>query len=442
LRFLSYPNFEVVVVAGPCTDDTADLLRSYEGSIKWLSTENRNLSSSRNLGVQAAAGEIVAFIDDDSIPDGLWLTNLVDAFADQEVAATGGPVFDHTGHELQSRYSLADRWGESHIEFEPRRLDHLQRPGTWHFPYAIGTNSLYRRDTLISIGGFDENYAFYLDDTDVSLRLIDHGYRVVAQDRGAVHHKFLPSRIRNDQRITVDRFHVLASRLYFGIRHGLPRSNDMDLWFSFADFVHRHRADLVGHIAARRIPSGALQQFDLDVKRVYALVQDRVSQPPQTRPAAWFHSGCTPFLAQSAGPSLGRRFRMCLVPGGARHVEALAAGLAAFGHLVHLIAGGSGHGTVDFEDGVWVHRVVSSPHESTALAEGPAGARADSVSVLEEIRRIDQFTPVDAVVVAKGEDEGVAVVADAAYPVVEVLEDFSVDQTVTAVEASVDARRE
>src|SRR5690606_20845029 len=97
LRQLDHPAVEVVVVNGPSTDGTDDVLAAHRGQVKVVSCPERNLSLSRNLGIAAAAGELVAFIDDDAYPDPAWLDDLVGLFDDDEVAAAGGPVLDHTG---------------------------------------------------------------------------------------------------------------------------------------------------------------------------------------------------------------------------------------------------------------------------------------------------------------------------------------------------------
>ena len=67
LRHQTHGRFEVIVVTGPCTDHTDEVLDAYEGEIKVVRNPEANLSASRNLGIRAAAGEIVAFIDDDEL---------------------------------------------------------------------------------------------------------------------------------------------------------------------------------------------------------------------------------------------------------------------------------------------------------------------------------------------------------------------------------------
>jgi GT2 family glycosyltransferase len=388
LGYLAYPTFGVVVVAGPCTDHTNEVLEAYEGLIKVVHTSERNVSASRNLGLAAAAGEIVAFMDDDAVPDAMWLDELAEAFDRPEVAATGGPVFDHTGHRLQARYNIANRWGDARVELDARRLDFLEHPDTWEFVYTIGTNSLFRRQALIDIGGFDETFAFYLEETDVCLRLKDRGYLVLPQDRGLIHHKFLPSQIRDSQRITVDRYQVLVSRLYFAFRHGLPRSNDMKLWFAFNDFVRMHRADLLGHAHEKRIPMDAVERFDVDVDRAYAAVMEKLARTPPIRPSPWFDAQrAEPFRPFAARTAPARRYRVCLLTDSfAEGVRRYASGLAQLGHVVHVITGvADRHSTVDFEGGLWVHRIETSDHFYS-----------------QELGRIAGFTPIDAVQVCDG----------------------------------------
>jgi len=69
LKFLNYSKFEVIVVNGPSTDNTGKVLKKFGNDIKIGNCSERNLSVSRNIGIGIAAGEIVAFLDDDAIPE-------------------------------------------------------------------------------------------------------------------------------------------------------------------------------------------------------------------------------------------------------------------------------------------------------------------------------------------------------------------------------------
>jgi len=191
LRYQRYDQFEVIVVNGPSTDHTAEVLGEFDGLIRAEVCPLPNLSVSRNIGIRAAAGDIVAFIDDDALPEFEWLQQALPALADETVGGVGGIVFDHSGMALQYRYSAANRFGETTSSVE-RPYDDFSVPGSFLFPYLQGTNALFRRSALEEIGGFDEVYDYYLDETDVCCRLVDAGYVLRQLHHAPVHHKFLP----------------------------------------------------------------------------------------------------------------------------------------------------------------------------------------------------------------------------------------------------------
>ena len=124
LRWLKYPGeFEVVVVNGPSTDNSAAVLESWSPTIRVGACAVPNLSVSRNIGICMAQGDIVAFIDDDAIPEPEWLIHLAEAYEDPMVGAVGGFVFDHTGYSFQHTSWSGDRLGNadySLIDLAPR----------------------------------------------------------------------------------------------------------------------------------------------------------------------------------------------------------------------------------------------------------------------------------------------------------------------------------
>jgi glycosyltransferase involved in cell wall biosynthesis len=94
LRRQTYSKFEVVVVNGPSTDTTDTVLSQYARDVRIACCPDRKLGVSRNIGINIASGDIVAFIDDDAVPEVTWLEKLAIAYADPLVAAAGGYVFD------------------------------------------------------------------------------------------------------------------------------------------------------------------------------------------------------------------------------------------------------------------------------------------------------------------------------------------------------------
>jgi len=106
------------------------------------------------------------------------------------------------------------------------------------------------------------------------------------------------------------------------------------------------------------------------------------------------------------------------VNGIGRVVHSLATGLAAAGHVVHVITRGEGHPRVDLEDGVWVHRMPVGPREPPSDRRVPTRLWEYSAVVAEELFRIDERRPVDIVQAPNWDSEGIAVILDGRHRVV------------------------
>src|SRR5262249_17401124 len=89
LSQLNYPDYEVIVVDDGSTDATASIVRAHAGRL--IQTENKGLSNARNIEMEAATGEIIAYIDDDAYPDPDWLKFLAATFLSTDHVGIGGP---------------------------------------------------------------------------------------------------------------------------------------------------------------------------------------------------------------------------------------------------------------------------------------------------------------------------------------------------------------
>lgn len=89
LAELDYPDYDVIVVDDGSTDATAEIAAEYR--VRLIRTKNGGLSAARNIGLEAATGSIVAYIDDDAYPDRHWLQYLAWTFLSTPYAGVGGP---------------------------------------------------------------------------------------------------------------------------------------------------------------------------------------------------------------------------------------------------------------------------------------------------------------------------------------------------------------
>lgn len=425
LEQLDHQDFEVVVVNGPSTDTTDEVLAEFAGRIKVGHCPERNLSTSRNVGIALAAGDVVAFIDDDAYPDPDWLDRLTEGYDSAEVAGVGGPVWDHTGAALQARYSIATRFGTARIDNgDVNPTPFFNGPHAREFLYLIGTNSSYRREHLTAIGGFDEEFEYYLDETDVCRRLLDRGLLVRALDSGFVYHKFLPSEVRSATRTLVNRYSVLKNTCYFALKHGLGATSFAEVCENLGEYIEAQRADVTWNVEHGYLSAVDARRFEADAARAFDDALLTHSQGRDRRRPPTFFSDPPPFRRFPTLRPAEARLHVCYViqewppmqlNGIARVVHTLATGLAAEGHIVHVLTRGEDHDRVDLEDGVWVHRVVVRSHEQPGDIEVPPHIWNHSASMLAELRRIEQRRRVDVVQVPNWDSEGVAVLLDGGF---------------------------
>ena len=277
LQYLDYDKFEVVVVNGSSTDETDNLLKIWQDKIKIGKCIEANISKSRNIGIAMSSGDFIAFIDDDAIPEPEWLSQAVTAFKSNEIAAVGGKVFDRTGYAFQYEYANADRLGNGKWQLT-KPSPHYCFPMAFEFPYLQGTNAIFRRYPLLEIGGFDEEFEYYLDETDVCLRLMDAGYVIRQLPNAFVHHKFAPSHIRSDQ-VVLNHFATEKSKIYFSNRHGTRYKPVAEIDVENRAFIQHYRNDVEASVAIRLLAPAYQVQFETDARRAWALAKDAAGKP-------------------------------------------------------------------------------------------------------------------------------------------------------------------
>ena len=214
LRQQTYPRFEVVVVNGPSTDGTAEMLEQFADSARLAACVEANLGASRNIGVQQAAGDIVAFIDDDGIPPNDWIELLAIAFENEEVGAVGGPVFDVPLARIDWAVCTCSRLGLPNTR-SPSPIGRYAGFGSDPFPYLAGCNMSFRRNALQMVGGFNSSLSYGYDDVEVCCRLNDAGYRIEYVENAVVLHDRAANALRDEQQVVKDPYPLIRSRAIF-----------------------------------------------------------------------------------------------------------------------------------------------------------------------------------------------------------------------------------
>jgi len=166
LRALRYPNYDVIIVNDGSTDRTAEISQRYP-DMQLISQENKGLSVARNVGIEHASGEIVAYTDSDCVVDPDWLTYLAYKFVQNGCVAVGGPNLPPPEESRVAACVAAAPGGPTHVLVDDEIAEHIP-----------GCNMAFTKAALLQINGFDPLHRAAGDDVDLCWRLQNEGHAI------------------------------------------------------------------------------------------------------------------------------------------------------------------------------------------------------------------------------------------------------------------------
>ena len=167
MQKLRYPGeYEVIFVDDGSTDRTQEILKRYPG-VRNIVQRNMGLSRARNVGLEAARGEIVVYTDSDCEADEDWLYYLALAFQRGGYVGMGGPNLIPDEESWVADCVGLSPGGPTHVMLNDREAEHVP-----------GCNMAFLKWALQSVNGFDPQFRKAGDDVDVIWRLQDRGYSI------------------------------------------------------------------------------------------------------------------------------------------------------------------------------------------------------------------------------------------------------------------------
>lgn len=152
---LGEDEYETIVVDNASTDGTAAAIGARVPEVRVLRQKCNRGPCAKNAGLAVARGRYVVFLDDDSFPQPGAVLRMMEHF--REDAGLGAAVFTVT-------------------------LPHGTRECSAYPDVCIGCGTGFRREALLEVGGLPRDFFMAAEEYDLSLRLLDAGWKVRSFD--------------------------------------------------------------------------------------------------------------------------------------------------------------------------------------------------------------------------------------------------------------------
>lgn len=187
------PNTEIVVVDNGSHHDVARLRKRYKNKIKLVALDkNYGPAKARNEGVRISKGNYIAFLDNDTLVHKDWARNALQEFdKDNQLGiiqcklllAKNKKRIDYVGEYIGSNGFLIQR-------AKTGEIDRHQYDKRSKILAAKSAGMFIRRAVFDEIGGFDNDYFIYVEETDLGWRSWLRGYKAIFVPKSIVYHEF------------------------------------------------------------------------------------------------------------------------------------------------------------------------------------------------------------------------------------------------------------
>jgi hypothetical protein len=219
---------EIIVVDNASRDGSADLVLSSFPRAKLIrNQENRGFGAANNQGLEVASGDLALLLNSDAYAEPGAIERLASVFSDPGIVAAGGRLLNPDGSLQESTAGPLSLWAvfceQLYLEklfkksrllnpyWNTRRLVELPKPA--ETAQVMGACLMMRS----GLERFDERFFLYCEDTDLCLRLSQHGRIVYVKDASFTHD--LGSSSLKDPLKAVLRYNR-GKELFFAIHEG------------------------------------------------------------------------------------------------------------------------------------------------------------------------------------------------------------------------------
>lgn len=185
----TFSDFEIIVVDNGSTDGSVNFVKKNYPKVQLIKLpKNLGFASAVNRGIAECKSKYLALLNNDARPDKNWLSNLygeivsrpeVFAVVPKVINSENKKIIDNAGDKINI-IGQAEPRGKGDDASKYDRAGYIFG--------ASGAASLFKREVFDRLGKFDEDFFFYFEDVDFSLRAQLAGYKCWYQPKALVYH--------------------------------------------------------------------------------------------------------------------------------------------------------------------------------------------------------------------------------------------------------------
>lgn len=211
----TYPNFEVILVDNASTDsslETAEQSYGADPRLKIVKSEvNLGFSGGNNFGFNYSKGDFVVFLNNDTVVEPEWLTNLVSAMQnDPTIGLAQSMILSLDGEKIQTAGWLFSNYFIRKYQLGKDKPSDVRFQPIFEVSFVCGASMMIKREIVDEMGLFDPKIPFFYDDTLLSLKTWLAQKRVVTVSSSRIRHAGGATNVWNIQFTT---YHLLKSNL-------------------------------------------------------------------------------------------------------------------------------------------------------------------------------------------------------------------------------------
>lgn len=219
LSKISYSNYSIVIVDNNSANDEAEKLENLYGGKVHLIKCNENLGfvGGNNVGIKYSLEEkadYILLLNNDTTVQPDFLEILVNKFEDENNVGIIAPrinyydkpekIWSDGGYISRLRgsgFAYSEKF-ESKVDLKEKSVS-----------FVSGCCMLIKSEIFSKVGFFDENYFLYTEDTDLCLRTINAGYKIIVSPKSKIFHKVGSS--TKNRNTALPLYYTTRNRLFF-----------------------------------------------------------------------------------------------------------------------------------------------------------------------------------------------------------------------------------